>query len=127
MKVTTKINGKTVPTKAEREENIQRQRRDEMTLNKAFQEFYVENFMRLSTYTLQSYENCRKNHLRAIMNWKVDDLTNQVIQEAFDKEKKLGYKFKTRRNFKYMVKQVLKLVRPDFHTTIVIEGDDMYF
>lgn len=123
MKVTTKIDGDLYLSKKEKEAAKQ-QLRDEMTLNKAFQEYYVQNYTRLSTYTLQSYENVRKNHLRSIMKMRVDDLTDEYIQWAFNLEHKYAYKYKTRQNWKYMVKQVLKLVRPDFHPVIIVKKDD---
>lgn len=123
MKVTTKIDGDLYLSKKEKE-MAKKQLRDEMTLDKAFQEYYVQNYIRLSTFTLQSYENVRKNHLKPLMVLKVDQLTEDIIQVAFDRELKKGYKFKTRRNWKYMVKQVLKLVRPDFHPVIIVKKDE---
>ena len=123
MKVTTKIDGDLYLSKKEKEA-AKKQLRDEMTLDKAFQEYYVQNFIRLSTFTLQSYENVRKNHLRSIMKMRVDDLTQESIQWAFNLEHEYAYKYKTRRNWKYMLKQVLKLVRPDFHPVIIIKKDD---
>ena len=49
------------------------------------------------------------------------NLSDEMIQEAFDKEIEAGYSPKTVKNFKSLVNKVLAIYRPDLQLNIVIK------
>ena len=68
----------------------------------------------LADSTLKSYRNICDNHLDAIMEMcLVDEINEDIIQEAFDAEIAKGLSEKTLKGYRSFVIKVLSIYRPD--------------
>jgi hypothetical protein len=131
MKVIANINGKVFTNKgpekveAEKEEYIKtiEEEINWFTFYEAV-DMFIEDAKKegkVAASTIKNYTHIRDKHLQGLMMIKVVDLTEEMIQEAFDKEIEAGYSPKTVKNFKSLVNKVLAIYRPDLQLNIVIK------
>jgi len=71
-----------------------------------------------SEATLKGYKNIVENHLAKLMICDVQDVTESLIQDAFDHEIEKGLSVKTLKGYKSFVLKVIDEYRPDLHPNI---------
>lgn len=88
---------------------------------------YIESQRgKLADSTLRGYRNIINNHLDAIMVWRgVDEITEELIQKAFDEEIAKGLSEKTLKGYRSFILKVLAEYRPDFHPNIRVTKEDV--
>lgn len=100
-----------------------------MTLNEAMEKYIASKDSILSPSTIRGYESIQKNYLKGIMDFKLNRLTPQLIQQAINEEAKpyidASGKQRTRtpktiRNIHGLLSAVLAEYYPSlaFHTTL---------
>ena len=72
----------------------------------------------LAESTRKGYMNIVDNHLDGIWLYKLDRLTEEHLQEAFDAEIAKGLSVKTLKGYRTFILKVLAEYRPDFHPNI---------
>lgn len=90
-----------------------KEKRSRMTLGEAFDNYIMSKSEVLSPSTARNYKGIRRNHLKALMNKAVADITVDDIQKELNKEA-LSASPKTMRNINGLLYPVLKTYRPDF-------------
>lgn len=90
------------------------------TVYEAF-DLFIENAReKLSSATIKNYEHIKEKHLGSIMLVPLQMLTESDIQHAFQEELDKGYKVKTVKNYKTLLKKVLEIYRPDFQFNVTL-------
>lgn len=72
----------------------------------------------LADSTRKGYMNIVDNHLSGIWLYRLDRLTEEHLQEAFDAEIAKGLSVKTLKGYRTFILKVLAEYRPDFHPNI---------
>jgi len=72
----------------------------------------------LADSTRKGYMNIVDNHLSSIWLYRLDRLTEEHLQEAFDAEIAKGLSVKTLKGYRTFILKVLAEYRPDFHPNI---------
>lgn len=72
----------------------------------------------LADSTRKGYMNIVDNHLSSIWLYRLDRLTEEHLQEAFDAEIAKGLSVKTLKSYRTFILKVLAEYRPDFHPNI---------
>lgn len=72
----------------------------------------------LADSTRKGYMNIVDNHLSNIWLYRLDRLTEEHLQEAFDAEIAKGLSVKTLKGYRTFIMKVLAEYRPDFHPNI---------
>lgn len=72
----------------------------------------------LADSTRKGYMNIVDNHLSSIWLYRLDRLTEEHLQEAFDAEIAKGLSVKTLKSYRTFIMKVLAEYRPDFHPNI---------
>ena len=73
---------------------------------------------KLADSTRKGYMNIVDNHLSGIWLYRLDRLTEEHLQEAFDAEIAKGLSVKTLKGYRTFILKVLAEYRPDFHPNI---------
>lgn len=73
---------------------------------------------KLADSTRKGYMNIVDNHLSGIWLYRLDRLTEEHLQEAFDAEIAKGLSVKTLKSYRTFILKVLAKYRPDFHPNI---------
>ena len=104
-KYTIRINGK-----------ITKKKSDKFTLRDAFTRYIWTNRKNgtLAEATIDGYEVIRDKHLQDIMDIDLNDLTEEMIQKAIDKELEAGYTMNTVRKYKAVLMKLFAEYRPAF-------------
>ena len=131
MKVIANINGKVftnkLPDKIETEKDaLDKMIEEEITPFTFYEavDLFIEGAKeegKVSEATIKNYIHIRDKHLQGLMLVELANLSEEMIQEAFDKEIELGYSPKTVKNFKSLINKVLAVYRPDLKPNIVIK------
>ena len=80
---------------------------------------YIDSkFGKLADSTRKGYKNIVENHLSSIWLYRLDRLTEEHLQEAFDAEIAKGLSVKTLKGYRTFIIKVLAEYRPDFHPNI---------
>lgn len=80
---------------------------------------YIDSkFGKLADSTRKGYKNIVENHLSGIWLYRLDRLTEEHLQEAFDAEIAKGLSVKTLKGYRTFILKVLAEYRPDFHPNI---------
>lgn len=80
---------------------------------------YIDSkFGKLADSTRKGYKNIVENHLSSIWLYRLDRLTEEHLQEAFDTEIAKGLSVKTLKGYRTFILKVLAEYRPDFHPNI---------
>lgn len=80
---------------------------------------YIDSkFGKLADSTRKGYMNIVDNHLSSIWLYRLDRLTEEHLQEAFDAEIAKGLSVKTLKGYRTFILKVLAEYRPDFHPNI---------
>lgn len=79
----------------------------------------------LADSTRKGYMNIVDNHLSGIWLYRLDRLTEEHLQEAFDAEIAKGLSVKTLKGYKTFILKVLAEYRPDFHPNIRLTKEDV--
>ena len=80
---------------------------------------YIDSkFGKLADSTRKGYKNIVENHLSGIWLYRLDRLTEEHLQEAFDAEIAKGLSVKTLKSYRTFILKVLAEYRPDFHPNI---------
>ena len=72
----------------------------------------------LADSTRKGYMNIVDNHLSGIWLYRLDRLTEEHLQKAFDAEIAKGLSVKTLKSYRTFILKVLAEYRPDFHPNI---------
>ena len=79
----------------------------------------------LADSTRKGYMNIVDNHLSSIWLYRLDRLTEEHLQEAFDAEIAKGLSVKTLKSYRTFILKVLAEYRPDFHPNIHVTKEDV--
>ena len=87
---------------------------------------YIESQRgKLADSTLRGYRNIIDNHLDAIMVWRgVDEITEELIQKAFDEEIAKGLSEKTLKGYRSFITKVITKYRPDLVLEIRVKPEE---
>jgi len=80
---------------------------------------------KLADSTRKGYMNIVDNHLSGIWLYRLDRLTEEHLQEAFDAEIVKGLSVKTLKSYRTFILKVLAEYRPDFHPNIRVTKEDV--
>lgn len=87
---------------------------------------YIDSkFGKLADSTRKGYKNIVDNHLSGIWLYRLDRLTEEHLQEAFDAEIAKGLSVKTLKGYRTFILKVLAEYRPDFHPNIRVTKEDV--
>lgn len=87
-------------------------------------EQYIENQEGiLAESTLKGYKNIIDKHLGVLMACDYEEITEDVIQDAFTMESAKGLSKKTLKGYRTFILKVLAIYRPDLHPEIRIEKE----
>lgn len=86
---------------------------DNLTLKEAFNRYIEIKENVLSPSTIKGYRTILRNHLKMLLNYRIDDLTQEQIQQALNIEA-VASSPKTLRNINGLLSAVLKTYRPSF-------------
>lgn len=110
----------TAPTKKEAEAaaalySLDKKEREahKMTVGEAIDAYIASKENILSPTTINGYRGIRKNNLQSIMNIKIDDITNSIVQSAINKDA-LHLSPKSLRNAHGLLSASLAVYLPDF-------------
>lgn len=79
----------------------------------------------LADSTRKGYKNIVENHLSDIWLYRLDRLTEEHLQKAFDAEIAKGLSVKTLKGYRTFILKVLAEYRPDFHPNIRVTKEDV--
>lgn len=87
---------------------------------------YIDSkFGKLADSTRKGYKNIIDNHLSGIWLYRLDRLTEEHLQKAFDAEIAKGLSVKTLKGYRTFILKVLAEYRPDFHPNIRVTKEDV--
>ena len=84
----------------------------------AAERYIAAQFGVLAPSTIKNYKNIVEKHLSSIWLIRLDRLTEDHLQEAFDEEIAKGLSIKTLKGYRTFILKVLAEYRPDFHPNI---------
>ena len=92
---------------------------DRLTLREAFNKYFAAKENVLSPYTIREYHRISDKQLQNIMNIRITDLNNEIIQKAINTES-VAHSPKTVRNVYGLLSSVLKMFLPSTHFNITL-------
>lgn len=89
------------------------------TFGEALDEYIKNRSVVLSPTTIREYKRLRNNNMKALMNIKISNITQELVQEVINEESET-HSAKSVRNMHGLISSVIKLFRPDFslHTAL---------
>lgn len=87
--------------------------RNNLTYGQALDKYIESREAVLSPSTIREYKRSRRNDMQSIMDIKIDDITQDLVQSAINEESK-SHSPKTVKNMHGLLSAVLKTYRPNF-------------
>lgn len=122
--VTITIKRKTYKTNEEKPaEEIKMEEPERLCFMEAAEKYIDSKRGELAASTLKGYENIIDRHLNGLRLIWLDKLTEEHLQQVFDREIEKGLSKKTLSGYRSFVLKVLAAYRPDFKPVICIEKE----